>query len=225
MARTQFSFELKRDCVIVFLGKKKFGTITLSAIEHFFGRGGLKFVRGRQSVKAKIKEVEEVDVPETATQFAKHYFNAMREIPRFKNTEDIVPGDPEFEHFVKAAKIIDRHDVSFKDFLQAQRDGLDFLNEGHGKWPIPGNLGTKNAEMRLIQFLEKGEQGKKGKWVVTKKDKETELTKNERYLLARGRVEDCVATIEEALFVRDLQQLRRGKVEFYVNEYLEVLQD
>ena len=229
MSRTQFRFIEKRDCFVVYLGKKKFGTITPSAVEYFFGRGGLRFIRKRavvpDSSAKKETSVEESGLPDEVYQFAKFYVNKMREKPRWKNAPFFVEEDKEFKHFVKAVEMIERHNVSFDDFLQAQIDGLDFANNGQGAWPTPSQLSTRNAETRLLQFLEKGEQQKKGKWVVTKKDKETELTKNERYLYARSRVEQCVASLEETLFVRDLQQARRGKIEFYVKEYLDVLQD
>lgn len=54
-------------------------------------------------------------------------------------------------------------------------------------------------------------------------DLKTELVKNDKYYNARSRVEDCVATIEETLFVRAMQQLKRGRIEPYVQEYYDVI--
>jgi hypothetical protein len=115
------------------------------------------------------------------TRLVEHY---KRPAPR------IEPNSKNFHHFVKALEIIERHEVSYKVFIDSQIEGLSFAKV----FPKPNQLVSENSETRLLDYLKKVDVGgtdesradlKKELKLLTKKIKEYDATMKEAKRLAK----------------------------------------
>lgn len=160
-----------------------------------------------------------------AKQFAKVYAEAKKKFYKSKFVKEISQGEKAFQDFVKVIPMLERHGVNYRKFIQAQVQGLSFANGGRGVFPKPGQLSTEGAETRLLDFMRDGgqEDGSKAMVHLTKEDRETPLSDNQWFMARRQKLKDGVASLEEAQYVAELQRIRRGKVEDYVQEYIDRL--
>ena len=150
----------------------------------------------------------------------------------YRNTKitKIKNSDKEFLHFIKASKLIKKHQVSPKLFLDAQIKGMAFLNEGAGIFPKPSQLATSGAEDRLIQHMANEGLTDTGETAInrikiTRDDKETALMENPKFVEYYEKMEDGSANLVEAYFIHDCMLARKGRVTKMVDEYIEKLKD
>lgn len=133
--------------------------------------------------------------------------------------------DRTFQHFKKAVPIIERHKVTYKKFIRAQIFGLKWTNNGKGQFPTPAMLSTESAETRLMEYMK--ETVRDGKLVqvnITKEERNLPLTKNHTYMASAKKVKDGIATLDETLYVQELQLIRKGQVRDWVKSHLEKLE-
>ncbi len=169
-----------------------------------------------------VKKPEPTDREVRAGQLVRAYREAKRKHYKRKVVQEISATDAVFKFFLKAIDIIDRHDVPYKTYLQAQVLGLKFLNNGRGKFPEPSMLATDGAETRLLEYLssDRSVTGEELEVAVSSEERNTPLSENSRYRAGRQKIKDRLATLHEALYVRTLQQLRRGEVDADVEKYI-----
>lgn len=165
----------------------------------------------------------EMDTKIAAQQLAKAYAKAKKSYYRSRAVKEIQPGQKDFKHFVEAARLCQLHGVTYRKFLKSQVEGLKFLNDGKGTFPKPNHLSTEQAETRLLEYLREGVTGKDDEVVkvsLSAEEKKMPLSKNTRYKGRLYKVRDGVATLKEAVYVRELQLLKRSKVNDEVEEYI-----
>jgi len=130
----------------------------------------------------------------------------------------ITSKDREFKHLKKAIPIIERHKVTYKKYIKAQVWGLKWTNDGKGQFPTPSMLGTEAAETRLMEFIKDGNSVQYK--LTSKKERETPLTDNHTYQAYAKKVKDQIATLDETLYVQELQLARKGLVRDWVKDHL-----
>lgn len=149
---------------------------------------------------------------------AKHYRRKIE--PNTAFTEK------ELNHLCAAVKIMRRVGCSsYKQFINAQIEGLKFVNGGKGVFPLAAHLSTFAAETRMLENMNavKNEQGDVVKVSITDQDKRAPLMENMRYLTKRERIKDGTASREDAVFVCELQLIKKGKVDQYILDFLDQL--
>jgi len=170
--------------------------------------------------------LEGMDLKIAASQLAKAYAKEKKAYYRSRAVKEILPGEKDFKHFIKAAELIQTHGVTYRKFLKAQVEGLGFANDGKGIFPKPNQLHTEQAETRLLEYLRTGVTNTNDDVVrvnISMEDKKTPLSKNTLYQGRLHKVRDGVAKLKEAVYVRELQLLRRKKVSPEVEEYIATL--
>lgn len=171
-------------------------------------------------------KVKDPEIKLCAKQFAKSYIRAKRLHFRAKAIKEITEDDKDFKYFITAVKLCKAHSVTYKKFLKAQIIGLKFLNNGKGAFPKPSHLATDQAETRLLEYKEQGVTGSDDEIVqvlISVEEKKIPLTRNTRYQGRLCKVRDGVAGLKEAIYVRELQMIKRGKVTSEVEKYIERL--
>lgn len=161
-----------------------------------------------------------------ALQLSKAYASEKRKFYKSKYVKEISPKDKSFQHFIEAARMCKQHNVTYKRFLKAQVKGLHFVENGRGIFPRPNQISTELAETRLLDYLRSTITDSSGddiKVNLSGKDSKTPLSQNHRYLACIQRIKDGVSTLKETGYVRELQLVRRGKVQPWVVERLEKL--
>ena len=94
-------------------------------------------------------------------------------------------------------------------------------------FPKPTQLATSTAETRLLEHIRNGngEHGDNKREAVevniTPRERATSLSENKKYKRFRVKVKKKTATLEETIYVRELQSIWRGGVKDYVDEYLQ----
>lgn len=187
------------------------------------------FLERKPKKKSKPKKVikkkppKDSDIIVKAKQLAKAYANEKKVFYRSKAVKEISSKEKAFNYFIDAARIIDEHGVTYKKFLKAQIHGLNFVDGGKGIFPRPNMLGTEQAETRLLDYLRDSVCDVTGGVVkvnLTQKERDTPLGKNMTYVGNVQKVKDGIATLKETVYVRELQQIRRGKVADWVETHL-----
>ena len=101
--------------------------------------------------------------------------------------KSIRPGHRYWKNIVKARRQADELDMKYRDYVQAQVEGMRFAKT----FPGPQNFGTDAAYERAIAYLSK----LKGEPVADERDTvDSDLREDERYLFARLAVERGDAT-------------------------------
>jgi hypothetical protein len=193
---------VSQECLMSFLGG-----IQPHIIKFMFG-----FMK-KVDVKKKKKK-EENPVKLRAESFMNFYAEQYKENMKGRRCPTFKKNDGNYHHFLKAAKIIAKHECTFDDFLKAQIEGLKFTKT----FPKPGNLSTPQAETRLHDYL----QQKERTW-LTNEEIEKPLLKNERYVDFLERIKLGVAEAYQAIYVANCQYDRRGTVQEVVKKYLKKL--
>lgn len=185
-----------------------------------------KEVVKKKKVKRKKIEVSAI-VEKKACKLAKQYISQKRKFyKRGKNSfKPIERKSDQFKnHFVPAAQMIIEHGVKIKTFLNAQVDGLNFVNDGIGTFPKPNQLSTDSAESRLMEYIRK--QNFDDVHVeLSEKDKNTVLQDNRLYCARYKKFNEDKATLKEALYIRECQLCRLDEVEEKIEIYLKTLRN
>lgn len=138
--------------------------------------------------------------------------------------KEISPKERAFKHFMDAVDIIERHKVTYKKYIRAQIHGMKWMKNGKGDFPKPGQLSNEQAETRLLDYLRDVTETKSGRVVqihLSKEDREMPLQRNHTYLGYAKKVKDGIATLNETLYVQELQLIRKGTVREWVKDHLE----
>lgn len=135
--------------------------------------------------------------------------------------------------FKKALLIM--RDAQMKDisqFIQAQVEGLKFVNEGKGTFPTPNQLTTANALNRAFNFTADAmvkivdDTNKKEKpanyWFFNHHtDGQLTLKKNEKYLEVIDKIDNGTATLTECVYAQKCFSARRdGKSYAKIDDYI-----
>lgn len=157
------------------------------------------------------------------------YNNERRIFHHNKRIKDLSIKDKGFAYFIKASELMDIHKVTAKTFIQAQINGLGFINEGNGIFPKVSQLATLAAEERLLKFIQTettvNNPTKVNRIELNRSDKETELMKNPRFVSRYDKVLEDVGTLQDAYFVHDCMLHRKGRVTKKIENYIEELLD
>lgn len=165
-------------------------------------------------------DVSDYDVRVWAKQFARAYGVAKQKYYRSKNVfVEVSPRSKDYGHILRAVKICKTHKVTYKKFLQAQLDGLKFINNGRGIFPPLSNLSTDSAENRLLEFISNGSTSVDIK--LSDEDKHLPLAKNLKYQTAIFKIGDNRASLKEAKYAAEVQRFKRGKVSEKIEKYIE----
>lgn len=190
------------------------------------------FLEKKPKKKSKPKKVvkkqppKDEDIIMKAKQLAKAYAGEKKTFYRSKAVKEISSKEKAFDYFIDAARIVEEHGVTYKKFLKAQIHGLNFVDGGKGMFPRPNQLGTEQAETRLLDYIRDSVADSSGGVVkvnLTQKERDTPLGKNMTYIGNVQKIKDGIATLKETVYVRELQQIRRGKVLAWVEKHLERL--
>ncbi len=190
------------------------------------------FLEKKSPKKTKLKVSKKQKAPSgddlvvRAKQLAKAYASEKKKFYRSKAVKEISSKDKAFKYFIEAAKLIEEHGVTYKKFLKAQVSGLSFVDGGKGIFPRPNQLGTEQAETRLLDYIRNNVSDASGSIVkvnLSHSDRETPLGKNMTYIGNVQKIKDGIATLKDTVYVRELQQIRRGKVQPWVEAHLEKL--
>jgi hypothetical protein len=135
----------------------------------------------------------------------------------------------DIRHFKKAIEIMDGLNIKENDYLQAQIDGLQFVQGGRGIFPKPNQLATEGAEDRAIQYLDsKGlihhgnaelTDDKKG-LMITSTDYKTPLKQNKQYMDLLKKLKEGTATMDEAIYLKNVRKARKGSAGPLITEYI-----
>ena len=175
---------------------------------------------GRKKRKSRSSISDETKT--NAKQLVRAYTENKKKFFHSNKLNGVSVNSPDFKYFVEAITIIKRHGVTYKKFLKAQIAGLGFASNGIGVFPKPIQLSNDAAETRLLEYLRQHD----GRGVIpvikiSKEERETRLMQNSKYLLAYDKVKDKTATLEETVYVREMQLIRKGVVRKSVEKYLE----
>lgn len=187
------------------------------------GRAKKKKKRTKKTTSSSSARPQSNSLYKKAEIFAKSYAKAKAKFYHTKQVKAVSIGEVKFKHFVGAVKICKRHDVKNYDvFIRAQIEGLKFTNGGKGVFPRIPQLDTEAAETRLLEYLSsvKDEKGEVVAVRISQEERNTPLNDNQRYLSRRERVKNGTASLSEAVYVKELQMIRRKRVENYVTEFL-----
>ena len=154
----------------------------------------------------------------------KAYIDRKKKFFRNKKLNTIDPKSKEFQSIIKASKIMDKHRVAPKFYIDAQVDGLKFLNDGQGGFPTVSQLCTSGAEDRLVKAMyENGlndEEQEVVKIKLSRDDKETPLMENPTFIEYYESIEQNTASLREAYYVHDCMLARKGRVTTLITDYI-----
>jgi len=169
-----------------------------------------------------IDDYKDSEIEVLASQLARAYVKIKSKYYLKKKIKKILPSQRQFQYFIKAAEIYKTHRVkNFSTFFNAQIKGLKWIQNGQGVFPRPMHLGSQGAEDRLLEYLDS--KKKKKHVIVTEKEKQTNLHDNEIYFVRCFKVKDGIADLNETLYVKELQEIRLGRVKDYVKRHLKKL--
>ena len=108
-----------------------------------------KLIELKGTKKGEIKKSKSEIV---ALQMINSYIKRKRKHYRNNGIKAVTAADKDYKHFLSAAKICVSLNVDVKTFIEAQIDGLSFLNDGNGIFPNPNHLSTPSAQDRVLQI-------------------------------------------------------------------------
>lgn len=144
--------------------------------------------------ESKINDVSS-QVNFEAEQLIKVYIDRARKFYK-RPVTFITPKSKNYKHFINALEIIKRHDVSYKDYIESQIDGLNFTK----KFPTPNQLTTEGAEVRLLDYLQKVEVGGTDESREELRKKYNDLCKKRDSFTASIKEAKELAKVEKVLF-------------------------
>jgi len=180
--------------------------------------------------KKKVKVDENVlgkedKIRMRAIQLSSAYTKEQKAFYHSATAMEIRPHHRLFCHFKKAIPLLEKYEVkSYKKWIRAQVYGLKFIENGKGHFPEPVQLTGPNAEKRWLDYSRNVTESKTGKAVqihLSREDRETPLQRNHTYLGYAKKVKDGIATLNETLYVRELQLVRKNIVREWVKKHLE----
>lgn len=158
--------------------------------------------------KDKVLEKEKSNPKVKAAQLAKMYAKAKAKYYKIKVGKSLSEKHKDYKHFISAIDIIERINCSYKDFIQAQIKGLEFVKKGEGVFPKVNQLSTDGAENRVLDFIRDH---------VVKDDEDyirnTPLEENDDYVEAWYGFLLKEATLKQMKYIRKAQKARHGEVE------------
>jgi len=172
----------------------------------------------KRKKKAKKKVVVDAAKVKKANQLSKRYTSMKKKFFKAKVMKPISPNTKDFEHFLKAVDIINRHEVNIKTFLKAQVSGLSFIGN-KGIFPKVTQLSTDAAETRLLEF----ERTQNLEVELTEKEMKTELQDNWNYKKRHKKIKDGIATLFEATYVKECQLARKNETQPMVEKYIKMM--
>lgn len=134
---------------------------------------------------------------------------------------DYKKGTKDYASFVKAAGICIQHDAKARTFVEAQIEGLKFVN-GSGIFPKPNQMCTPNAETRLLEYMKDGSIEDKPilTWEI-----DTPLEKNQRYQQIKLKIKDNTASLKEAKYALECEIKRTGQSSIGTRAYVKVMEE
>ena len=164
----------------------------------------------RRTVRKKIDRKTEI----RAVQFSKKYCLMGKKFYKQKILKEIDSEHKDFKHFVLALPIIDAHKVTYEKYIKAQIEGLSFLNDKAGSFPRPCHLSTHSAELRLLDYIKQNGKGDEPpvKVHISQYERELPISQNMTYFGYMDRIKEGIATLEEAVYVREIQRIRNNKI-------------
>jgi len=175
---------------------------------------------------AKIKPIDDKTIRK-ARQLERAYTTRRRKYRGNRNIKNISHKSNEFKNFIKAIQYIEAHGVNYKVFLDAQIDGLSFLNDGSGIFPSTSQLSTSKAEDRLLDYIsydtESNDPSTVKRLELSYSDKTTPLNENPTYQARYKDMKKGTAKLQHAYFVYDCQVAMKGFATDFVADYIEDL--
>lgn len=174
-----------------------------------------------ENISKPIKDSQTI----MAIQLAKAYITRKQKFYGSKKLSLIDKRSKDFKHMVKAVEFIERHETNYNTFLEAQIQGLGFVNNGAGVFPKVSQLSSSSAEERLIAHLFEDSSGSKTiRVALTHFDKTNNLKSNPKYQDYYRKMKNNTASLKEAYFVHDCQIVRKEYATDYVLDFIEELE-
>ena len=156
-----------------------------------------------------------------ALKLVKVYADAKRAYYPERNIKyELKVTDKDFQFFEKAVEIIERHKTTNTVYIEAQIQGLSFIDNGKGVFPKPSQLATNAAEDRILNYLEESDKSKLVEIAISNYDKDTPLSENKAFNAYSKKILEKTATYKEALFVQKLLKFKKRKPSKKVEEYV-----
>lgn len=171
--------------------------------------------------KTAMQREQEKELIIEAKQFSRCYTKMKKKYYKVRAIGEIREGTPEFKKCIGAVKICKRHNVSYLKFIKSQVEGLKWT----GKFPELNVMPTDGAETRLLEYISSGgtEDSAPIRVTMTKEERETPLNANDRYIACICYIRAKTATLEQAIYAKECQLARVGKVAKYVEDYIDKL--
>jgi len=152
-------------------------------------------------------------------QFIKFYLKEYKKVTKRKYLPDYETNPKYFDYFYKAVELINKHNVTFKIFIDSQVDGMKFIKQ-RNFFPKPYNLCTNESELRLLDFLDRSTNVKDD--FVPEKSfslQDIKLETNKKYKKYLELVRKKEADYEQTNYVFSLQVSCLSEVDDFVREY------
>ena len=216
----------KRGYVVRYGGDPLMQIYSKSFVQVFKDYASQKFIN--DMVPLSTNERKDDVSKDVASKLEKYYTIRKRDYYGNKKIKRIEHTSTDYAHFLKASQIVRNHEVSVKDFLDAQMAGLSFVNDGEGTFPKPAQLSSSGSEDRLVVYISDKTSDKKPKeekrLELTRYDRENELKSNPKFMDRYEKVKNNKATLQDAYFVHDCMIVRKDYATPMVNKYIEKLE-
>lgn len=129
-----------------------------------------------------------------------------------RTIKPITSKSKDFKLFIAAANLMRKYKLRPSEFMDAQLEGLKFVNDGKGTFPSAKQLSTQGAEDRLLAHIskEKSKSEIHADGSLTNEDKSVPLGKNPKYLQLVDKMNAGEATLQDALYLRKCRLFHRG---------------
>lgn len=172
----------------------------------------------------KLEPIDD-EILKKAAQLERAYTTRRKKHHRNKNLKSIDKKSKDFHHFVKALDLCKVHKVNYNTFLDAQIDGLSFINDGAGVFPSLTQISNAGAEERLLSYTQSDREENDPENVkrleLNYSDKNTALNENPTYQARYQAMKKGTASLQHAYFVYDCQTALKGFATDFVSDYIE----
>ena len=150
--------------------------------------------------------------------FINYYLKEYKRITKRKFVPDYSKDKKSLDYFKKCMHYIEKHNVSFKVFLDSQIEGMQFIKQPNF-FPKPYNLCTSQSEIRLMDYLDKLKLQNEKVSVNNFDFDDLDLDNNKKYKKYLKLIKIKEANFEQTNYVYSLQKSCLDKIDNFVKNY------
>lgn len=149
--------------------------------------------------------------------FITFYTKEYKRVTKRKFAPDYTNDKKSHGYFVKTVELINKHNVSFKNFMESQIQGLKFVKQKNF-FPRPYNLCTNESEIRLMDYLDNKKSVSNDEIEIFSLA-DIDLQNNKKYKKYLKLVKNKEADFEQTSYVFSLQKSCLDNIDKDVKDY------